>query len=845
MWFVTPTSMLLIVSGWLISVIALYAWNKRASFGFAPFFLLLGDALWKVCFGVALGTHDLPARLFWTSCQYIGIGMQVIGATLLAVTYAGKENWLTPRRNWILIGLAPALSVLLAFSNELHHLMWVQAQLSVQENLAVLNIHYGPLYWGYILYNYLVVILAALILARAAYRSSGQQRRQALILTIGILLPIIFHALYLARFKTFPLLELVSAMTYSFAALVVTWGLMRYPLLESILIPPARVVQEMPDAVMVMDNRSLLVDVNPAALRLLELTREQALGNSLQFLERQTKTKRPWDAEMLRKYQDTLEAQEEVILGTIESPQYFNMRISPLYDRQQQLTGRLVVLRDVTELQRREQALKDVNARLSDEMAARETAQQQVLEQTRDLAALDEREQLGRELHDGLGQMMGYLNLEAQTAQTLLQNNNIAALNTSLAHLVNVARDGHDDLRAFILGMRPVSHNLTLPQTLESMLEQFRQSSGVAASLDYPDNAPEPAFTPTIETVVVNVMREALSNIRKHAAAQQVSARFTFAGELAQFDIVDDGAGFRTTGKLFPRSKPGDQPKEGGAHFGLAVMRERVEQAGGRFEINSTPGKGTRVHVQLPCLPLHAEVDVEDLRAARGLRIMLVDDHPLFLDGLRSLLQTRGLTVVGLAHDGFEAQSIAEALRPDVVVMDVNMPGCGGLEATRNLKAALPETQVVILTVSEDEDNLYEAIQSGASGYLLKSLHANDFVRMLAGLSRGESPLTSGIAIRLMQKFDRRQPAITSSQPQDRPADRPEALNGRQWTILQYVAQGLKYKEIAIFLNVSERTVKREMGEVLDALHLETRREALKVARRPASAADPEPPPQK
>ncbi len=845
MWSVSAYSVLLISSGWLISVMALYAWSKRASVGLAPLFLLLGDALWKVSFGIALGVHDLPARLFWTSCQYIGIGMQVIGVTLLALSYMGKENWLTSRRNWILIGLAPTLGALLAFSNDLHHLLWADAQLAIQDNLALLNFQFGPLYWVYFLYNYLVVILTALILARAAYRSSGQLRRQALVLMTGILLPIIFHALYLGRVTALPLLQLITVMSYSFTGLVVTWGLMRYPLLESLLIPPARVVKDMPDAVLVMDNRSLLVDVNPAALQLLGLPRERVLGNSLQYLERQVKTNRPWDVEMLRKYQDTLEIQDEIVLGTVESPQYFNMRISPLYDRQQNLTGRLVVLRDVTELHRREQALKEVNTRLADEMAARETAQQQVMQQERALAALDEREQLGRELHDGLGQMMGYLNVEAQTAQTLLEKNELAVLRANLAHLANVARDAHDDLRAFILGMRPVSHSLTLPQTLGTMLQQFSQSSGVAASLEYPESAPEPAFTPAVETVVVNVMREALSNIRKHAAAQQVSARFNFAGELAQIEIADDGMGFRTTNRLLARPRPGSQPNDGGTHFGLAVMRERVEQAGGRFDIQSASGMGTRLRMQLPCLPLHAEVDVEDMSAARGLRILLVDDHPLFLEGLRNLLQSRGLTVVGLAHDGFEAQKMAEALRPDVVVMDVNMPGCDGLEATRNLKAALPDTQVVILTVSEDEDNLYEAIQNGASGYLLKSLEANEFVRLLAGLSRGESPLTSGIAIRLMQKFDRRKPTSVSSQPQDRQADRPEALNSRQWTILQYVAQGLKYKEIAMFLNVSERTVKREMGEVLRALHLENRREALKVARHPASAADPDHPPKK
>ena len=327
------------------------------------------------------------------------------------------------------------------------------------------------------------------------------------------------------------------------------------------------------------------------------------------------------------------------------------------------------------------------------------------------------------------------------------------------------------------------------------------------------------------ELALLQFVRVGLASIRKQSRARQVSLRLEFNGDLARVELEQHGDGLDL-------QAPPAGPQL--AHFGMVSLREQIEKIGGLFEFFNTPGQATRLSAQLPCLGQTQDSETDDLRTARGLRILLVDDHPLFLDGLRDLLKSRGLTVVGAARDGLEAQDQAEKLRPDVVVMDVNMPNCDGLEATRLIKQALPQTQVLILTVSEDEDNLYEAMKNGASGYLPKSLDVNEFVRLLASLSRGETPLTSGMALRLMRKFDSRGNAGPAH---DKTISRPEALTDRQWLILQSVAQGQKYKQIAAQLNLSERTVKREMGQVLELLHIENRKDVFNYARKtPVSA---------
>lgn len=127
------------------------------------------------------------------------------------------------------------------------------------------------------------------------------------------------------------------------------------------------------------------------------------------------------------------------------------------------------------------------------------------------------------------------------------------------------------------------------------------------------------------------------------------------------------------------------------------------------------------------------------------MNILLVDDHPLFLEGIRNLLAVRNMTVVGTAYDGGQALQQARALRPDVILMDIQMPVCDGLEATRLIKAELPDVQIVMLTMSESDDHLFEAIRSGATGYLNKTLDSGQFFDLLTAPSRGGPPRAQSV----------------------------------------------------------------------------------------------------
>jgi DNA-binding NarL/FixJ family response regulator len=206
------------------------------------------------------------------------------------------------------------------------------------------------------------------------------------------------------------------------------------------------------------------------------------------------------------------------------------------------------------------------------------------------------------------------------------------------------------------------------------------------------------------------------------------------------------------------------------------------------------------------------------------MKILIADDHALFRDSLRSLLEANGLEVLGEARNGREAVELARKLKPDVVLMDLSMPEMDGLAATRLISADQPEVKVVVLTASDEDAKLFEAIKSGAQGYLLKNLESEDFFSLLEGVNRGEPALTPALARKLLQEFAR--PAQVPTPPQD-----PDALTDREREVLELLVNGItSNRKLAKQLGVSENTVKFHVRNILDKLHLHNRAQVVSYA---------------
>jgi two-component system nitrate/nitrite response regulator NarL len=203
------------------------------------------------------------------------------------------------------------------------------------------------------------------------------------------------------------------------------------------------------------------------------------------------------------------------------------------------------------------------------------------------------------------------------------------------------------------------------------------------------------------------------------------------------------------------------------------------------------------------------------------LRVLLVDDHILFRTGVRAVLASRSdVEVVGEAADGNEAVTLARETMPDLILMDIKMPGCDGLEATRLIKQEMPNVKVFMLTVSESDEHLFEAIKGGAEGYLIKDLKARQLFDALEGVTRGEAAFSGVIAAKILKEFER-----ASKGPEEGPRA-AEPLTGREVEVLQLVSEGKSNQEIAQELVISESTVKNHLRNILGKLHLQNRVQA-------------------
>jgi len=207
-------------------------------------------------------------------------------------------------------------------------------------------------------------------------------------------------------------------------------------------------------------------------------------------------------------------------------------------------------------------------------------------------------------------------------------------------------------------------------------------------------------------------------------------------------------------------------------------------------------------------------------RAVETIRVLIVDDHDLFRTGLRNLLEEQGVHVLGEAASGTHAVRSVRENAPDVVVMDLNMPGMGGVDATRHIASIAPLTRVVVLTISDEDADVMDAILAGACGYLLKDASIDELMAGIRAAARGESLISPGIAAKVLQRV-----RATSAQPEIAEAIRSE-LSDREIEVLKLIANGKDNAVIAAELHISPKTVKNHISNILMKLQIDNRIQA-------------------
>jgi len=760
--------------------------------------------IWCLGFALMVSTSDpgLASFFYVATNDFVGLKTPVVWF-LWALSVTGRQYWITRGRVAALFAL-PVVTDLLNLTNSVHNLIYRRMWLDTLDGYPLLQFDSGPWFWVITSYCGLVLLGVIIVQAKPALNRQLLYRKQALTIaaaTAGVLIYIAYiitvNAIPQMMFKTYDFTPVVIGIAAISTALI-----FRFRAQEAVPVPRSVVMEKMSSAVLILDNRNRIMDINPAAEAFFGIKAAKVAGQAME--------------EVLKDWPELAAAGREKSAGHYEfsrDDRYYDVSFSSL-NVGRNAAGYIVIVQDITE---------------------NKAVEAQVIQQQRALLVLEERARLARELHDSLGQVLGYTGIQIQAIRDLLKAGSLSAADENLARLSQVVAEANTEVREFIY---EVKTTLLFKEgfftALQHYLTHFEENFQIKTEMQNPDNLTEDELNLLTGVQLFRIIQEALANVRKHARTGKATIAFRKKDRQIVVTIADDGIGF-DPGKL-----AADQ-----SSFGLQVMRERAEQIGGKIRIDSAPGRGTAVKVIIPRFNEPREGTEPESRDAGGTtkdaktRVLLVDDHALFMEGVQNLIQPKGYEVVGTARDGMEALEKARLLHPDMILMDLQMPRCSGLTATKLIKAEMPEIKIVILTVSDREQDLFKAIQSGACGYLLKGLRAEEFINQLNGLASNAAVISPEMAVQVLEEFKRNEQGLQQD-TDSRPAGPEERLSKRQLEILSLVAREYTYKEVASRLFISERTVKYEMADILRILHLQNRRQAIEYARKTGLGADME-----
>ena len=753
------------------------------------FGMLLAISLAAFSYGMMLTGPRLELQFIFLVTRYMGDLSYLVLMLFMVLWYTGTAPVLR-RKYWALFFISPVLNLLVLISNPWHHLYYTHVWLDLTGPTPLLAKTNGPLYPIFMVLTY-IIFAFYLVILRYTLRVPRYYRRQSLLLLLGTFSPILAHLAYLFGMRLWGFLNPVY-FVYAFSSGTIAVAVLRFRLVE--LRPFARetIIRTIPTGVIVLDSDLNIVEMNPAARRALQVPAAFPLSHPL--VQANVDLDR-W----LRLANPENPGQPDELLLTTSQPdgtRYFSSIATPILEQLQSI-GWIVVMTDIT-------ASRELDKKL--------------IEQQRAYAALDERERLARELHDRLGQVMGYINVQSQTALTYLDSGQPELTRAALDYLSELSHTFMLDLREFLFGLRQRFDDTTdFYSSLQKYLAGFTSIYKLPVSIDLPPEEARPSLPPFVEVHLLRIIQEGLSNVRKHAAAAHAWVHISVHEGEVKVLIEDDGRGFIPPNDGPSSTEAGQAPAAGEAslHFGRQIMRDRAAEIGGRLDTISAPGRGTRVLVTFP-LPQIAQSD----RRLGHIRVLLADDHPLYRDGLRNLLSARGADVVAVAKNGVEAVEMAAAHHPDVAILDIRMPEKDGLQALAEIRQKAPDVRVLILTVEVDEDLLIQAMRAGAAGYLLKDLNAERFCEHLEALMRGEKV----IADSLSGKLARRYTEITTSEKDE--------FNERQLSILKLLAASITYDQIGERLHLSTSTVKYHVKNLMEKLNAGTRAELIDEAAR-------------
>lgn len=595
MWYVLPLVIAAVVSATLAAVV----WRRRAAPGAISFILLmLAVAQWSAGYAWELASTDQRTMILLAKLQYLGIVLVPVLWLAFSLQYTGRQQRLT-RRTVALLAIEPLVILSLVWTNETHLLIWRTTELVTSGSFAFLQNTYGVAFWIHAAYSYLLVLISTIVLVRTLLRSQQVYRRQAIALLLGAFAPWIGNALYLSGLNPFPHLDL-TPFAFTLTGMAISWDLFRYRLLDIVPVARDAVIENMSDGVIVLDAQNRVVDINPAAQRIINRTASDVIGEPAAHVFAE-------HPKLVDDFRNVNEAHTEISLGVGNNEHCFELRISPLHTRHGQL-GRLIVLSDITERKQAEQA----RLLLIQEQVARAQAEEEIVVRDEFLSIA------AHELKTPLTTLFGHtqalqrraareqiLNERDQRALRVI-NEQAGRLNRHIGTLLDLSRI---ELGQFTLDCQPLDVRALVGRVveeLESTLDHHTIQLHCAdeSLIVWGDEL-------RLEQVLQNLLQNAIKYSPQGGSITLCVERHDTHGRIT---IRDQGIGIPQSAlphlfQRFYRAGNVDSWNISGVGIGLYLVNQIVTRHGGQIEVTSTEGTGSTFAICLPLLTEPAPVE--------------------------------------------------------------------------------------------------------------------------------------------------------------------------------------------------------------------------------------------
>jgi len=552
----------LIASGFFSLSLGIFALVRRQKAKGAKSFVLsmFTVTLWSIPNALEMSATNLPTKLFWANIQYFAYCFSPVALLTLCMEFTGYDRWIKSKKI-LLLAILPTIIMILVWTDGLHGLIRYDIHMENNGIFPVIVKKYGFAFYIHAIYSHGLNVLAVVLLMKAVYFKNTVYRKQAIALLFGVSFIVMPNIFYILGFS--PIGYDITPIFFGPAGFIMIWGIFRYKMFDLVPLARATVIETMDAGVMVLDLQNRVLDMNPAFKKIVNST-------SVKLSNRRVEDICVKIPELINACMDRSIMHSEFIIGTNKLSKVYEAMLSPLTDSKGKLIGRLVVTYDIS---------------------VKKQAQQEFLTQQWKLAAIEEKERMARDLHDNLGQVLGFINLQAQGIRQELKNAGVETVFYKLDKLVEVTQMAHTDIREFIRDIRTSENpEMDFITALKEYIKIFENQTELFVNLVIPCELTGEELKPNIWINVLNIIKESLNNVRKHAEARSVRISFYLTEKQLCATIEDDGKGFDT---LLNNNKTKTR-------FGLDIMRERAVGIGGKIDIISVIGEGSKIVLCVP-----------------------------------------------------------------------------------------------------------------------------------------------------------------------------------------------------------------------------------------------------